>query len=137
MARKFAITVFVLRAIGAIVTLLIAAGTGQVVFGPLGYLVVFLGVPLLAALGIRRRSTWGVWLGLLWFAPQSVNFIGGSSAFYFMAPISFCLTVQDPDTGEVTLLNLFAVLMMVVLSVVLVQFRGDREPAGEGTAESG
>lgn len=120
MGRKIVVGILLICAVGALVVVVIAAGAGVPVFGPVGYLVIFLTVPLVAAWGVWRRSWWGAALGLVFFLPQCINFVGQSTSFYFMAPISFSLTMHKPD-GTVQIVNLFAIVMVTIFAILLYQ----------------
>jgi hypothetical protein len=103
---------------------MIYAKTNNLFFaGPVAYGLIFIIVPSISAFGIWNKKYWGTILSLIFFAPQCINYIGESSSFQFMAPISLGITSGTPGEGTFYIYNLFAIGMVVFIIVLLKDLR--------------
>ncbi|MEH6544211.1 MAG: hypothetical protein V7721_09730 [Porticoccaceae bacterium] len=127
MKFKVASAIHVILAVAGIVFLFYAAAMNFPFAGPAGYAIIFVVIPLVAAYGIWKQKYWGLVVGLVFFLPQCINYVGEVSSFQFMAPISLGITSEASGEGAFYIFNLFAIGMAVFL-VVLLKAGGGNTP---------
>lgn len=127
MKFRVAGAIHLILSITGIAVLLVAAAKNSPFAGPIGYVVIFILVPFVAAIGIWKEKVWGLVVGTIFFLPQCINYIGEASSFKFMAPISLGITSGVPGKGTFYIFNIFAIGMVVFL-VTLIKAKGGTPP---------